>query len=129
MKLLLDTHIFLWYISGDSRLPVNILEEIRNVDNEVYLSVVSLWEIIVKYQLGKLPLPQTPEIYIPIQREKHLISSLPLDEVSVSNLSKLPQAHRDPFDRMLICQAIEHGLTITTIDESICSYPIAVLKG
>ena len=63
MKLLLDTHIFLWFISGFQK-------EIRLQENDVSLSVVSLWEIIVKYQLGKLPLPQPPEIYIPQQREK-----------------------------------------------------------
>jgi PIN domain nuclease of toxin-antitoxin system len=83
MKLLLDTHIFLWFISGDQRLPDTVLANIRDLDNEVYLSVVSLWEAIVKYQIGKLPLPQPPENYLPIQRERHQISSLSLDEASV----------------------------------------------
>ena len=71
MRLLLDTHIFLWFISGDRRLPEAMLDSIRNVDNEVYLSVVSLWEAIVKYRLGKLPLPQPPELYLPKQRQRH----------------------------------------------------------
>jgi len=128
MKLLLDTHIFLWFISGDRHLPDAMRESIRNPDNEVYLSVVSLWETIIKHQLGKLPLPQPPESYLPLQRELHQISSLPLDEASVSQLARLSPIHRDPFDRMLICQAMRHGLTIVTVDDVICDYSVPVLK-
>ena len=76
MKLLLDTHIFLWYISGDDRLSKSIRDIIRNLDNQVYLSVVSIWEAIVKYNLGKLPLPYPPALYLPKQRHQHQISSL-----------------------------------------------------
>lgn len=68
MKILLDTHIFLWFISGDSRLSTDVRDAIRDPDNEIYLSVVSVWESIVKYQLGKLPLPEAPETYLPKQR-------------------------------------------------------------
>ena len=128
MKLLLDTHIFLWFISGDKRLPEAMRDRIRDLDNEVYLSVVSLWETILKYQLGKLPLPQPPERYLPTQRERHRILSLPLDEVSVSQLAHLPPIHRDPFDRMLICQAMAHELTIVTVDGVICEYPVLLLN-
>ena len=126
MKLLLDTHVFLWFISGDERLPVEMQERIRSSENEVFVSVVSFWETIVKYQLGKLPLPQPPNDYLPFQRERHLLSSLSLDEGSVSHLVKLPSIHRDPFDRMLICQAIEHSLTLVTVDEVVASYPVSV---
>jgi len=128
MKLLLDTHIFLWYISDDQRLQNDKRESIHDPDNEVYLSVVSVWEAIVKYQLGKLPLPEPPESYLPIQRERHQIASLTLDETSVSYLTKLPPIHRDPFDRMLICQANVHGLTIVTVDDIIPQYPVSVLN-
>lgn len=128
MKLLLDTHIFLWFISGDKRLPEAMRDRIRDLDNEVYLSVVSLWETILKYQLGRLPLPQPPERYLPTQRECHRIVSLPLDEVSVSQLAHLPPIHRDPFDRMLICQAMAHGLTMVTVDKLIYEYPVLLLN-
>ncbi len=128
MRLLLDTHIFLWFISKDERLPQSIKEHIQNPENDVYLSVVSLWEIITKANIGKLFLPGTPDDYIPAQRQRHQIESLNLDESSVSHLAKLPSIHRDPFDRMLICQAIEHGLTLVTLDESIRQYPVALLK-
>ena len=124
MKILLDTHIFLWFISKDSRLAQNVRDLIRDRDNEVYLSVVSVWETIVKYQLGKLPLQESPEVYLPKQRDRHQISSLNLDENSVTQLTRLPLLHRDPFDRMLICQAWQHNLTIATVDSAIRAYPV-----
>ncbi len=77
MRLLLDTHIFLWFISADVRLPEHLRESIRNPEHDVYLSVVSLWEAIVKHHLGRLPLPQPPESYLPTQRARHQIASLP----------------------------------------------------
>jgi PIN domain nuclease of toxin-antitoxin system len=127
MRLLLDTHIFLWFIGGDARIPDAMIQSIRSPENEVYLSVVSMWEVLVKYELGKLPLPQEPQSYIPLQRKRHLIDSLPLDEASVSHLANLPPLHRDPFDRMLLCQALEHGLTIVKVDDQIRAYPVGVL--
>ncbi|MGH9959216.1 MAG: type II toxin-antitoxin system VapC family toxin, partial [Pyrinomonadaceae bacterium] len=65
MKLLLDTHIFLWFISGDARLPVDCRNSIRDTENAVYLSAVSVWEVMVKHRLGKLPLPHSPGRYLP----------------------------------------------------------------
>ena len=127
MNLLLDTHIFLWFISGDARLLGSLRQIIRNPENDVYLSVVSIWEVIIKYGLGKLPLPEPPEIYLPKQRRLHLIQSLPVDEDSVSQLSKLPLLHRDPFDRMLISQALQYNLTIAIVDNAIRAYPVPVI--
>ncbi len=116
MRLLLDTHVFLWYITGDTRLPVVVLPMIRDPANEVYLSIVSVWEIMVKHQIGKLTMPQPPDIYVPQQRQRHRIESSPLDEESVTHLPKLPLLHRDPFDRMLVCQAIQQNLTLVSVD-------------
>jgi PIN domain nuclease of toxin-antitoxin system len=127
MKILLDTHIFLWFISGDSRLSTDVRDIIRDLDNEIYLSVVSVWESIVKYQLGKLPLPEPPETYLPKQRELHQITSLTLDESSIAQLAKLPPLHRDPFDRMLICQALQYGLTIATVDAAVRAYSVSFI--
>ena len=127
MKILLDTHIFLWFISGDIKLSTDVRDVIRDRDNEVYLSAISVWEAIVKYQLGKLPLPEHPETYLPQQRDLHQIVSLSLDESSVAKLAKLPPLHRDPFDRMLICQALENGLTIATVDGVIRAYSVSVM--
>jgi PIN domain nuclease of toxin-antitoxin system len=127
MKILLDTHIFLWFISGDSRLSTDVRDAIRDPDNEIYLSVVSVWESIVKYQLGKLPLPESPETYLPKQRNLHQIASLALDETSVAQLAKLPPLHRDPFDRMLICQAVQNSLIIATVDAAVRAYSVSVI--
>ena len=128
MKFLLDTHIFLWFISGDTRLPADWRDLIRDAGNDVYLSVVSLWEAIIKYHLGKLPLPESAENYLPTQRIKHQIASLSLNETSVRRLAALPPVHRDPFDRMLVCQALEHNLTIVTVDDAFQAYPTPILN-
>jgi PIN domain nuclease of toxin-antitoxin system len=127
MKILLDTHIFLWFISGYRQLSTDVRDAICDLDNKVYLSVVSIWECIVKYQLRKLPLPESPEIYLPKQRDRHQIPNLDLDEGSVTQLASLPPLHKDPFDRMLICQALHHGLKIATVDVEILKYPIDVI--
>lgn len=127
MKILLDTRTFLWYISGDKHLPPLVLNSIQCPENEVYLSVVSLWEVIIKYQIGKIALPQSPEIYLPLQCQKHMISSLNVDEDSVRQLIKLPSIHRNPFDRLLICQAIEHGMTLATVDANVQLYPVRTM--
>lgn len=128
MNLLLDTHVFLWYISKDRRLGTRVESAIRQPGNRIFLSSVSLWECLVKYRLGKLPFPASPDEYLPAQRQRHAIESLPLDEASVRHLAKLPDLHRDPFDRMLICQAIEHSLTIVTVDRAIEQYPVATFQ-
>jgi len=127
MRLLLDTHVFLWFITGDSRLPEPFKEAILDTENEVLLSVASFWEIVVKNQLGKLPLPESPGTYIPKERELHQILSLPILESDFVQLSSLPLIHRDPFDRILICQAIANELTIVTVDPIIKSYGVGCL--
>lgn len=124
MTLLLDTHVFLWFISADQRLSESMRDAIRDPSNDVFLSVVSLWETIIKHQTGKISLPQPPGLYLPAARMRHNIASLPLDEGSVARLTPLPLLHRDPFDRVLVCQALEHGLTLLTEDEAIRQYPV-----
>jgi len=126
MRLLLDTHIFLWYITGDERVSAKVRRAIE--DSEIaYLSVVSLWEATIKYQLGKLPLPEPPHPWLSVQREQHGIEPLPLDEASVARLASLALHHRDPFDRMLVCQALEHELLIVTVDSILTKYPAPLL--
>ncbi len=127
MSILIDTHIFLWFISGDVRLSRKSVDLIRNPENPIYLSVVSLWECIIKYRLGKLSLPQPPAIYLPEQRERHRILNLNVDEQSVKRLATLPGLHRDPFDRMLICQALSFDMPLMTVDSAIQAYPVSTL--
>jgi PIN domain nuclease of toxin-antitoxin system len=128
MNLLLDTHVFLWFITADSRLPILFRDAIRETSNTVFLSAASLWEIIIKYNLGKLPLPQSPELYIPRQRQNHRIKSLQIGESSLKYLASLPDLHRDPFDRILISQALNGNLTLATIDQAVMSYNVPYLK-
>jgi PIN domain nuclease of toxin-antitoxin system len=123
MKLLLDTHIFLWLIDDDERLSVKFRQEIRNPKNQRFLSVVSIWECVIKYQLGKISFPHSPEIYLPEQRREHLIKSLVVDENSIAQLINLPSLHGDPFDRLLISQASQYDLIMITEDRAILAYP------
>ncbi|HWS71878.1 MAG TPA: type II toxin-antitoxin system VapC family toxin [Thermoanaerobaculia bacterium] len=127
MKLLLDTHIFLWYITEDLKLPAVAADAIRDKKNEVLLSVVSVWEIVVKYQLGKLSLPYAADHYVRDRRVMHQIASLGLEEASIGRLLTLPALHRDPFDRLLICQAIQHDCVIITVDQAFAGYPVNLL--
>ena len=128
MRLLLDTHIFLWYITADPSLPVAFRAAIQDPANEVFLSVASVWEAVIKYGLGKLALPASPEEYLPRQRELHRIASLPIEEEALIHLAKLPLLHRDPFDRMLVAQAMQHDLTMLTADDAVKAYPIKLLS-
>jgi PIN domain nuclease of toxin-antitoxin system len=126
MRALLDTHAFLWYITDDPRLSAACAEAIQSDANEIFLSVVSVWEALIKHQLGKLPLPAPADEYLRLRREQHGVASLPFDESSLAHLLGLPQHHRDPFDRMLICQALQHGLQVITSDGLLAKYPIEV---
>jgi PIN domain nuclease of toxin-antitoxin system len=126
MRLLLDTCTFLSLAGGESLSPV-AANAIREPFNEVLLSAVSAWEIVVKHGNGQLPLPEPPEKLIPTERRLRRIKTLPLDEDASFHLPRLPRLHRDPFDRMLICQAIAHGLAIVTPDPLITQYPVRVI--
>ena len=105
-------------------LPKVVREIIQNPNNEILLSVVSAWEITVKHASGKLPLPQKPDVFVRRQREDHLLQSLALQENHVLTLIKLPGIHNDPFDRMLVCQAVAEGLIVLTPDEAVSQYPV-----
>ena len=128
MRLLLDTHSFLWYITNNPKLPRYAYDAIRDKSNEAFLSVVSVWEALVKHNLGKLPLPAPADQYIDGRRAAHKISELVLDNGAVAHLLSLPALHGDPFDRMLICQALQHDLTIITVDDMFRRYPASVLS-
>jgi PIN domain nuclease of toxin-antitoxin system len=123
LKYLLDTCTFLWLIAEPEQLSPSAREICATGHNELFLSAASAWEIAVKFALGRLPLPRDPADYVPAQRALHDIQSLPIDERSALQISKLPPLHRDPFDRVLVSQAITHGLTLITPDALIQQYP------
>jgi PIN domain nuclease of toxin-antitoxin system len=121
VKTLLDTCVFLWLLTGERPLPERVKP--RLTDGELWLSVASVWEISVKFAKGTLRLPVPPGRLVPDARKRYGISSLPIDEESALHLVKLPHLHPDPFDRMLVSQAIVHGMTIITPDSLITQYP------
>ncbi len=125
--MLLDTSTFLWVVLGARELSERARHLFVDPGNEAYLSAVSAWEIAIKHSLGRLPLPAAPERFILNEREAHGIESLALDEESALHLVRLPQLHNDPFDRMLVCQALIHGLVILTPDSLISQYPVRTI--
>lgn len=122
MRILLDTHVLLWYAAADSRLPVALCDALRDPANEVFVSAASVWEAVIKHQTGKLLLPAPPAAYLSRQREAHGFTSLPIDEGAMAFLASLPPLHRDPFDRLLVAQAMQHGLTLATVDAEVIAY-------
>lgn len=127
MKLLLDTCTFLWIADRPENVSARVVRLYEAPDNEVFLSAASAWEIAVKYAGKRLGLTHPPERFVPDQREAHGILALPIDEESALHMSRLPFLHRDPFDRLLVGQAIVHGLTILTPDPLIAQYPARVI--
>ena len=127
MRLLLDTCTFLWVVAGAPDLSPAARAAFSEPGKKVHLSAVSSWEIALKHAMGRLPLLSEPSRFVPDQRRDHGISELPLDEAAALFLGRLPLLHRDPFDRMLVCQAIVGGLTILTPDEGIRAYAVPTL--
>ena len=109
------------------RLSLTAREAIANPGHQAWLSVVSVWEIAAKHALGRLSLPESPEVFIPRLREDARLDSLPLDESAVMMLPRLPSIHKDPFDRMLACQALAEGMVLVTPDRDLARYPVRTL--
>ena len=127
MKLLLDTCAFLWFQADSPHLSPTARTWILDPANEVYLSAVSVWEIARKYAQGRLSLPSHPSTLIPAVREGSGIASLSLTETDALAAEKLELFHKDPFDRMLIAQALMGGLAIVTSDRAFEPYPVRVI--
>lgn len=124
MRALLDTHTFLWWITDDRRLSPRIREIIGNVDNQLFLSSASGWEMAIKAGIGKLSLPDNLESFISEQMTVNAIHSLPVQMVHALHVYALPDYHRDPFDKLLIAQARLEGIPILTADPQIGRYPV-----
>lgn len=127
MKYLLDTCAFLWFLEDSPNLSSAARKAIIDPSNEIYLSAVSAWEIGRKYAKGDLQLPKRPEVLVPEIREKTGILSLPLNELDAISAEKLPMIHKDPFDRILIAQAILNGMTLISSDAVFGGYTVALL--
>ncbi len=121
MKVLLDTCTFIWLLTGERPLPARVRGALAT--GEVYLSTVCAWEMALKFAKGQLRSRAPLDRLVPAARARYGFASLPVDEESALHVVKLPPLHKDPFDRMLVSQAIVHGLTIATADPAILQYP------
>jgi PIN domain nuclease of toxin-antitoxin system len=127
MRLLLDTHTFLWWIADDPRLSKKACEVIGDGKNQLFLSAASGWEIAVKARLGRLQMPDDLEHFILEQTALNAIENLPVILSHALHVYTLPDYHRDPFDRLLISQAQLEGLPILTADPQISQYSVEVV--
>jgi PIN domain nuclease of toxin-antitoxin system len=127
MNLLLDTQAFLWFINGDTRLSEEARELIEDVDNPLFLSKASLWEMAIKISIGKLELAEPFGKLIPAQLTLHDIIILPIEIEHINEVIALPLHHRDPFDRLIIAQAIVQKLPLVGADSQFDKYQISRL--
>jgi PIN domain nuclease of toxin-antitoxin system len=127
MKLLVDTHAYIWWGVDPVKLSTRAAEALSKPENEIYVSVASLWEITIKSQLGKLSLPVSVQVFVARLREENFVRTLPIMEAHVYAHTTLGAIHRDPFDRMLIAQSLAEGLMLMTNDPRIRDYGIPTL--
>lgn len=126
MRLLLDTHTFIWYLTDNSRLSNQVLELINDENNQILLSMASIWEIAIKQSIGKLTFnqPQPFEIFITQQLNFNDLTLLNITVSHIAVISTLPLHHRDPFDRILIAQTIVENIPVLSADTIFDAYPI-----
>ena len=127
MKLLLDTHALLWFLSNDPQLSAPARQHIENPEHHKAVSAVSLWEIAIKLSLGKMTLPQPFAEVFPRQLEVNGFELLPVTCAHLNQILALPFHHHDPFDRLLIAQAMVDDMTIVTRDTEFPKYPAKLL--
>jgi PIN domain nuclease of toxin-antitoxin system len=127
VNLLIDTHVLLWLLAGSPRLSSDTLATLADRRNAVFLSVVSTWEIAIKVGLGKLDLPPNLHAWLPAELDAAGLKLLTIDLEHSLGVESLPHHHRDPFDRLLIAQAVSDGLTIVTADRVFDSYDVPLL--
>jgi PIN domain nuclease of toxin-antitoxin system len=125
MKVLLDTHTFLWGLSAPEKLSLTARNAVAS--SERFLSVASIWEVLIKVRTGKLPLPVPAGDYLTTKMAANGVSVLPIELEHVLQIEKLQLHHRDPFDRVLIAQSLEEGWPIITSDPVFKKYPIRVI--
>jgi PIN domain nuclease of toxin-antitoxin system len=128
VRLLLDTHVWLWLQLEPERLTPSTLNTLEDEGNDLLLSAASSWEIAIKHALGKIDLPESPTTYVPSRMQRHGVVGLPVEHAHALAVGQLPQHHRDPFDRLLIAQASAEQLTIVTLDSSFAAYDVALLE-
>ncbi|MDC0677675.1 type II toxin-antitoxin system VapC family toxin [Sorangium atrum] len=127
MKLLLDTHVWLWAVLTPERIAATARQAIEDPHNTLLISAASAWEIAVKHAIGKLPLPEKPELLVPRVIAALEAIELPVTSRHAISSAALPYHHRDPFDRLLVAQALCEGAALVTVDELLTRYGATVL--
>lgn len=125
---LLDTQVFIWANQDHKKLTPNFIKILSNPTHHFCLSMASIWEMQIKTQLGKLTVEPTLKQALSVAKQKNLYQILPITKTHILNLQQLPFIHKDPFDRLLISQAMTENLTILTVDEHIVKYPISFIS-
>ncbi len=127
MRALLDTHAFLWWIADKPEMSDHARDTIADESNQIVFSVVSGWEIAIKFGIGKLELPEAPERLVPEQLSLNSLEVLPMYLNHALGVQKLPDHHRDPFDRLLVSQSIQEDIPIISSDPHIALYPVDIV--
>jgi PIN domain nuclease of toxin-antitoxin system len=128
VRLLVDTNAWLWMIANPQRLGPTAQELVEDRRNELFLSAVSSWEIVIKHAMGRLDLPASPETLIPEQMRRSGVTGLPIEHAHAIRVGALPLHHRDPFDRLLVAQAQIESLAILTADPVFGRYAVEVVR-
>ena len=127
MRILVDTHCWLWMTAAPERFSLRTLKHIESPDTELYLSAASAWEIAIKYALGKLRLPERPQEYLASHLGQTRTTPLSITTDHAASVAELPAVHRDPFDRLLIAQARLERMPILTADPQFKKYDVDVI--
>ena len=127
-SMLLDTHIFLWWLFDDERLPGKIKEFIQDLNNPVYVSAASVWEIATKFRLGKLPEAHAVAVNVPAWIDKAGFQSLNIKPEHAQIAGSWNADHRDPFDRMLAAQALLEKMTLASVDKAMQVFSIKIMS-
>ena len=128
MKVLIDTHCWLWLCVSPERFSTQTLERLAHADTERLLSAASVWEMVIKHDLGRLPLPVHPRDFLPTRLETTRTEVLDISSAHALRVSDLPRHHADPFDRMIVAQALVEGARLLTADRALESYEVELMK-
>lgn len=128
MRVLVDTHCWLWLQVSPERFNADLLAQLANSENEILLSAASAWEMAIEYSLNQLPLPAPPGEYIPSRMRLSGTAALPVLHTHALGVAQLPPHHRDPFDRLIIAQAQHERIAVVTADRQFDPYEVETLR-
>jgi PIN domain nuclease of toxin-antitoxin system len=127
MRFVIDTHVWLWWMTTPEKLSTASLDMLNNPRNVLFLSAASVWEVVIKHASGKLHLPAAPDVFVPSRMARDGVTGLAIEHAHVLQLTHLPLHHRDPFDRVIIAQAQVERLPIMTADRLFAVYPVTLI--